>query len=1194
MPLASAAAPMLSTSLNPLTSPLKPSSVAAVASAGRGLSPAAGARHAVSPAAATGVMVRRPQQTHADTLLSTVSAPASFSSSGGANKHLFNNSNNGADLSSSHNKSGALASEVVPDVQLCVNYKKVDITVNDAKKHLRVRPPRIKAAVSELSSSTCEVFEYPHLFSVDCGLDDVGVDHSVLFFVVTQNPECFAVLPTVDCEGTLRFETAPPAPGSVHLAGTTIMVTAWDALSLTGSSITQHADEARELEEGVPFCTPIKLALKLVSYLDHHNNSSSSNQSHHNHSTNASSVIVSPHQRRGQSPNAQSRSCAAVAASAVGASADGVRFPRLNPNLLRDPFVVLGSHLQERLVGATPCPITDTELVCLPFVRALFFGLPDAGGGLGPSAVVLGANAAEIAALSEGALRSEMEQMTLKAGAASVSSPANNAGNGGGGFDFAMNNSMANFDSDNAHLLATALERLGRFTLERGAAQGGDGTVVEIMEQLVSTRRKMMRAASEQQPDRSKLGVEALQLLMALNCLVAAEVAAGSMADAASTLENALQLSEEFAPIVDDADAAWIMLRACYVALVRGDGEGALRILRKPAVAECDTVFSDHLQLRISFHVLSAAARCSLARYGEAIRKLKQLIAAQVQIQREQKESAVAEAQFAGNSRGATDAATASSSPAAACLPLTPLRHMLVLACVRAGDMPQARQVLHAMAPSSQQKQKKKQGDQNGFVDEEHEDHDDEAGTGVIERSVTYLLMNMANLYTELPEKINKVLRSATDAAAPNIFRAPETVVRAVDVWQALSLDPHSMVPREFLAGQVGNSSSSGVVSATATASGAAVRKRGGAGAVVDLIHVKLRILDAAVYVATSASAVSGSVDRQRAAVETALQRLRRELTPHNRDVVGAAETLGWLHMCSAAALTPTGGAGAATADAAAAAVTRHAFKARALCDKTLSDLLAFGVDVNNQMPRVSQLMCHACGALVGHEGERRAAIPASLNTATQESLDETLMRFGDGTRALFTPLVDRAIAEINADMFQPALEKLHKALKIVDSGNAIFLLGPLFRPSAQLTADEQAERSRLSRGRVDGRAAQDFAVVLFAMAAIAEAEHRLFDAETLLLQVLAALELAGVEETISTAAVYRAMSQLLFEDGHFGDALAYVERSEKLLHTKFPVAEKLRGETKATQQFIEFQIRSAGYSLKRMPDTRFKFAVFV
>ena len=213
---------------------------------------------------------------------------------------------------------------------------------------------------------------------------------------------------------------------------------------------------------------------------------------------------------------------------------------------------------------------------------------------------------------------------------------------------------------------------------------------------------------------------------------------------------------------------------------------------------------------------------------------------------------------------------------------------------------------------------------------------------------------------------------------------------------------------------------------------------------------------------------------------------------------------------------------------------------------------------------------------------------------STSETLEDATMRYGEGTRALFAPLVDRAIAEINSNQFPAALEKLHKALKIVDSGNAIFLLGPLFRPAAQLSPEELNERARLSKGRVDARAASDFALILFAMASVAEAENRLFDSETLLLQVLAALELAGIEDSICTAAVYRSMSQLLFEDGHYGDALAYVERAEKLLHSKFPYATSLKKQVEQTQQYIEFKIRASGYSLKRISDTRFRFAVFV
>lgn len=178
--------------------------------------------------------------------------------SGGIVTTTTMNRQSGATTTFRDTTTGVSPIDVTPDFQLCVNYKKVDITVNDAKHHLRVRPPKIRAAVTAVECDL-DPFEFPHLFSVACGLDDVGVDHSVLFFVVAANPECFSAAPTVDCEGTLRFQVKPPAPGSVHMEKTSLHITAWDALSLTGSAIGDHADEVHELEEGVPFCDPIKL-----------------------------------------------------------------------------------------------------------------------------------------------------------------------------------------------------------------------------------------------------------------------------------------------------------------------------------------------------------------------------------------------------------------------------------------------------------------------------------------------------------------------------------------------------------------------------------------------------------------------------------------------------------------------------------------------------------------------------------------------------------------------------------------------------------------------------------------------------------------------------------------------------------------------------------------------------------------------
>ncbi|KAJ9458462.1 hypothetical protein DIPPA_02039 [Diplonema papillatum] len=82
--------------------------------------------------------------------------------------------------------------------------------------------------------------------------------------------------------------------------------------------------------------------------------------------------------------------------------------------------------------------------------------------------------------------------------------------------------------------------------------------------------------------------------------------------------------------------------------------------------------------------------------------------------------------------------------------------------------------------------------------------------------------------------------------------------------------------------------------------------------------------------------------------------------------------------------------------------------------------------------------------------------------------------------------------------------------LKISDSQNLLFLLGHLFRPSAQLTEKQVHERNRLAAEKAGPGTAPGFATVLLQLAAVHEGQQAWADAEASYLQARAAFEIAG------------------------------------------------------------------------------------
>jgi tetratricopeptide (TPR) repeat protein len=295
---------------------------------------------------------------------------------------------------------------------------------------------------------------------------------------------------------------------------------------------------------------------------------------------------------------------------------------------------------------------------------------------------------------------------------------------------------------------------------------------------------------------------------------------------------------------------------------------------------------------------------------------------------------------------------------------------------------------------------------------------------------------------------------------------------------------------------------------------------------------------------------------------EHAFAALRSSLGAQHRDTGAAAELCGHVHM-------------AKREDAAAQRMLR----------------LAFDVAKQNKLAsREQRLLTHLAAA----HGRLGAPLPVDVVGRMEEVVRRVKTALGEASIEALEPLQNVAEAYFLAGEHDRAHHFLSKALKIADSLNMIFLLGPLFKPAAQLSAADLSERNRLAANRLQRSTAVSFAAVLFSIAAVFEAQGRLQEAQSTLLQVLAALELANETNSIRSAETLRALGTLLFRDGHYGDALAYCEKSFNLLLEHHELAVDYIEKSFAAINIVDQRIRANGYCLVRHAESRYRFSVFL
>ena len=220
--------------------------------------------------------------------------------------------------------------------------------------------------------------------------------------------------------------------------------------------------------------------------------------------------------------------------------------------------------------------------------------------------------------------------------------------------------------------------------------------------------------------------------------------------------------------------------------------------------------------------------------------------------------------------------------------------------------------------------------------------------------------------------------------------------------------------------------------------------------------------------------------------------------------------------------------------------------------------------------------------------------LPAVVRPLVEEVVTRVLSTLGETSPELLEPLQNVAALYFLAGDYERAHHALGRALKLADRSNMIFLLGPLFRPAAQLQPNELGERNRIAASRLDLDSARRFAEVLYAIACVFERQGRLDEAQSTLLQVIASLEIAGLAFDLRMCEALRSLGVLLYRDGHYGDAMAYVEKALAMLRERHAAqGDAQRRACADVLRVIDLTLRRSGYSLTRH-EGRYRFAVFV
>jgi tetratricopeptide (TPR) repeat protein len=251
----------------------------------------------------------------------------------------------------------------------------------------------------------------------------------------------------------------------------------------------------------------------------------------------------------------------------------------------------------------------------------------------------------------------------------------------------------------------------------------------------------------------------------------------------------------------------------------------------------------------------------------------------------------------------------------------------------------------------------------------------------------------------------------------------------------------------------------------------------------------------------------------------------------------------------------------------------------------------AYDIALNSKQPALIAMIERCVVAVYS-----RARCPVSNNILfrLEESVRVAKQNYGEGSDHVIDPLLNLAEAYYTLGSFDKAHHCLTRALKIADAVNMIFLLGHLFKPAAQLSQTDVQERNRMVSDRLSPATAAMFANILFAIAAVFEAEGKLEDAQGTQLQALAALEIAGLSTTLSACEVLGALARILFRDGHYGDALAYMEKSYNILLEYHETSVPTIREVFWSIHVIGVQLRKSGYMLMRHVDSRHRFAIYI
>ncbi|KAJ9470024.1 hypothetical protein DIPPA_30254 [Diplonema papillatum] len=244
-----------------------------------------------------------------------------------------------------------------------------------------------------------------------------------------------------------------------------------------------------------------------------------------------------------------------------------------------------------------------------------------------------------------------------------------------------------------------------------------------------------------------------------------------------------------------------------------------------------------------------------------------------------------------------------------------------------------------------------------------------------------------------------------------------------------------------------------------------------------------------------------------------------------------------------------------------------------------------------------------------GHSGcwqrlfELRLEIMLKLPTAAasfqplideyHDAMVETQRAYGEWDPHAVFPMLNLAEVCYSAGECELAHRYFAKALAVVDAANMHFLLGNLFKPSAQLRPSEVQERDRLATERMSPHQCTHLGNILGQIASVYEKQGLFAESESSCMQALAAFEIAGQPQHLGVCYTLDTLARILYYQGFHGDALAYFDKADHIRSTYHAQLKEEVQLSKENIHVVSAKIRRLGYHLVRHESTG-KFPIYI